>query len=638
MTADILAVLVIGLGVGNGIGLARGWLAGLDRREWFGFGVVIGLAGLAWLGLAVLLTIGPGLAAWLTIVGVELIMFAWLVWAGWLRLSAGCRLLTTGRRIRALHTIRSVIWYGGWVLLLGWIASRVVGFDESGMITSPANNYGDLAFHLSVISSFAYGGNLPPENPIYAGTSFTYPFLIDLLTAIPAGMGAGWQTSFFIVNFPLLLSLVAIMESLGRRLTGSLRAGRLAAIVFVFNGGLGFLKFCAELTQFQPLDRLNGVAGLLANLPETYTINNHLSFVGIEIPLHYGNLITSLLIPQRSLLFGLPVAGMIIILWRLGLDASDVRECRRRLLGAGILSGMLPLLHAHGFMAVMMAAVPLALIFRRREWGAFFLPAVTLALPQALWLGQTGARKALFNWHFWWEAGEVNPLLFWLANTGLFLVLLVAVIAALTWRRDRRLVFYLPFLLWFIVPNLVQLAPWVWDNIKIFVYWGMVSSILVGLGLTWLAGSRRVILRAAGLALLALLTLSGLLDVWRGLSPVEKVVLLTQEDLRVAARLREMTEPRALILHAPIHNSPVILTGRRSLMGYPGHLWSHGIDYAEREADLREMMLFSPRAVGLLRSYGVDYVLTEEDGAGYRERYSLVFVEGGRSLYRISGN
>jgi hypothetical protein len=30
-------------------------------------------------------------------------------------------------------------------------------------------------------------------------------------------------------------------------------------------------------------------------------------------------------------------------------------------------------------------------------------------------------------------------------------------------------------------------------------------------------------------------------------------------------------------------------------MGYPGHLWSYGIDYAEREADLREMMLFLVR-------------------------------------------
>jgi len=635
MMVEMVAVLVVGLAIVNGVGLTRWWMAGLDRREGLSFGAVTGLAGLAWLGLLVLLVVGPGRTAWLTVGSAELTLLALLVWTRRLSPAAGWRVRTS----TGVAGYLSFCWYFGWALLLGWIAARVVEFDESGMTTAPANNYGDLAFHLSAVSSFAFGGNLPPENPVFAGTSFTYPFLVDLLTAIPVGMGAGWRTSFFIVNLPLLLSLVGIVESLGRRVAGSLLAGRLALLVFVFNGGLGFLRFGDEWRRVAlESDGLNALMGLLANLPESYTINTSLNIAGEEIPLRYGNLITTLLIPQRSLLFGLPVVGMIIVLWRLGLAANDVRERQRRLLGAGILSGMLPLLHAHGFMAVMMVSVPLALIFRRREWAAFFLPAVTLALPQALWLSRSGARKALFNWHFWWEAGEVNPLLFWLANTGLFLVLLVAVIAALTWRRDRRLVFYLPFLLWFIVPNLVQLAPWVWDNIKVFVYWGMISSTLVGMGLTWLVGSRRVILRAAGLALLALLTLSGLLDVWRGLSPVEKVVLLTQEDLRVAARLREMTEPRALILHAPIHNSPVILTGRRSLMGYPGHLWSHGIDYAKREADLREMQPFTPRAVELLKSYGVDYVLTEDDGAGYSERYSLVFVEGGMSLYRVSGN
>ena len=31
--------------------------------------------------------------------------------------------------------------------------------------------------------------------------------------------------------------------------------------------------------------------------------------------------------------------------------------------------------------------------------------------------------------------------------------------------------FYLPFTFCFIVPNLVKLAPWGWDNIKVLFYW-----------------------------------------------------------------------------------------------------------------------------------------------------------------------
>ena len=63
---------------------------------------------------------------------------------------------------------------------------------------------------------------------------------------------------------------------------------------------------------------------------------------------------------------------------------------------------------------------------------------------------------------------------FWLKNTGLFIPLLIV---ALVWKPDnylvprRLLLFYLPFTLCFIVPNFVKLAPWVWDNVKMFFYW-----------------------------------------------------------------------------------------------------------------------------------------------------------------------
>ena len=38
--------------------------------------------------------------------------------------------------------------------------------------------------------------------------------------------------------------------------------------------------------------------------------------------------------------------------------------------------------------------------------------------------------------------------------------------------RPLRFGFYvLPFLILFLLPNLVLFAPWNWDNIKILIYW-----------------------------------------------------------------------------------------------------------------------------------------------------------------------
>ena len=53
----------------------------------------------------------------------------------------------------------------------------------------------------------------------------------------------------------------------------------------------------------------------------------------------------------------------------------------------------------------------------------------------------------------------------------------------------------------------------------------------------------------------------------------------------------------------------MFLTGRRSLLGYPGWTWSRGLDDAQRQADIKRIYSGEADAVSLLQSYHVDYVL-----------------------------
>ncbi|MBA3243079.1 MAG: hypothetical protein H0T60_17805, partial [Acidobacteria bacterium] len=88
------------------------------------------------------------------------------------------------------------------------------------------------------------------------------------------------------------------------------------------------------------------------------------------------------------------------------------------------------------------------------------------------------------------------------------------------------------------------------------------------------------------------------------------------------------------------------LTGRRSLMGYPGHVWSHGIDYFERESELKRIYSGAPDAASLLSKNGVEYVvvgpLEEAEMKKYRlalnrpffERYTKVGEAGEYRLYK----
>ena len=136
----------------------------------------------------------------------------------------------------------------------------------------------------------------------------------------------------------------------------------------------------------------------------------------------------------------------------------------------------------------MMVGACLALINLRRwrEWFLFFLVASIIAIPQLLWSthGTAVSTRAFLAWQFGWDRSDENFFWFWFKNTGLFIPLLIT---ALLWKSEDYLVprkllfFYLPFTLCFIIPNLVKLAPWIWDNVKILFYWWLASAPIVAL-------------------------------------------------------------------------------------------------------------------------------------------------------------
>jgi hypothetical protein len=617
-------------------------------------GSVLGIAALSW--VAFLTALPLGLNA--TSISVTVAIFG----AG---LAVQVRFIGRGRIVAALRefglSLGGCVYYVAWAALLVWLFSRVVMFYPGGMHTAPANNYGDLPFHFSVITSFAYGENLPPQSPIFAGMKFTYPFLIDFLTAFFIRCGADWRSAFFVENVALALALVRLIEALTMKIFNNVVAARIAPVIFLFNGGLGFINFFREFGS-QP----DGLPNFLLRLPKTYTMNAELALASSNVPLRWGNVFTTLLIPQRSMLFGLPFVAMIIALWwmafeetgRQGDEATGRRAanspsrpvalspCRRYLFAAGILAGMLPMLHTHGFFSVMIACALMIVLFRSWDWIAFFAPVAALAAPQAWYLSGTQIRNQLFKpLDKWWEAGDANPLLFWTVNAGIFILLLIAALLIRKITSSRQALFYLPFALWFFIPNLVALAPWTWDNIKVLVYWSLASAPFVAAALAYLLTRRFIAVRGLAAALLIALTFSGALDVTRALSPIENSEIFSRAGLEVAALLREKTPPRALILHAPIHNSVVALSGRQSVMGYPGHLWTHGLDYAQRELEVKTIYQGGPQMIEPLSRLGADYVIVgpaERAELGANETYfdtlyPVVIDHAGYRVYQVRG-
>jgi hypothetical protein len=78
-------------------------------------------------------------------------------------------------------------------------------------------------------------------------------------------------------------------------------------------------------------------------------------------------------------------------------------------------------------------------------------------------------------------------------------------------------------------------------------------------------------------------------------------------------------------------------------MGYAGHLWSQGIDYTAREAELRRIYAGAPDAESLLAKYGIEYAVVsplERSNVAVNEqffrRFTKVGETGGYSLYKVA--
>jgi hypothetical protein len=568
------------------------------------------------IGLALLATFGFVLSSLLGLTKMSLALSAWLLLLPVLLLarsetrdrvrnefSAAIEWLTN-RNVRP-----QILFYLVLTVILALTFSQNMVDLPDGIYTRLATNLGDLPFHLHAISSFVSGHNIPVEDPSYAGVRFTYPILADFLTAMPVSGGAPIAPAMWLQSMILSLSLVGLFHHWTRTLTRDRLAACLAPVLLIFSGGLGWWLLMQDLRLSD-----GSIITLLGHLPRDYTVANSTIF-------RWGNSLTTLLLPERSFLFGLSLAAFIFYQWWAAIDSTSngasettADSSTRRMLAAGICAGMLPLIHTHGFVVVVATGVCLAILFPQlwRAWLMFLITALLTGIPGMAWLSYHSAvdRRQFLAWHVGWDHASYNPLWFWFVNTGLFIPLLFA--ALLAHRSDfaipRRLtLFYLPFLLWFIVPNFLQLSPWIWDNIKFMFYWYAASVPLVALLLARLG--RQPGRRWVCAAVLASLTLSGALDIMRVITHAVPQLEFTSNGIQMARLIDLLAPPHAVVLHAPTWNSPVYLTGRRSLAGYSGWTWSRGLNSSQRETDIRKIYAGAPDAKNLVQKYHVDYVL-----------------------------
>jgi hypothetical protein len=524
-------------------------------------------------------------------------------------------------------------------------------------IQSP-NNLGDLSLHITLIRTFANGVPLWPDNPIYAFSKLRYPAGIDLFNAL-----------LCLVHVDLMRGLVwtGLLGSLATFYAFFRWGGTFSVAGFLFNGGIAGFQF---LKTLKFLDYQGGNKIAWKSIPLSMFVTQRGWLYAIPAAL-------VLLWHWREKYFReTPVArgddpGVPDAVTASGDNAPAPVNARGNSKGPLpfwvelSLYASMPLFHVHTFIALTIVLV-IALLFERVAWPKIFsdapirrhavglLSAALIPATFFVWVVTDQFRaKSLVKWHPGWVQdsadfgapffrlggaanfgsatgfgsllqktwnGVIAPFFqFWLTNFGLWILLALALVALCGWRAWKSgwrwgqkppadILFVLSAVVIFVIGYFVQTAPWDWDNLKLMV-WGyflilpFLWSDLIG---RW-AFPERVVTCIALFASGFVTLLGGLTAGHPGFGLIDRARL---DAIGTAVRPLPV---EARFAAYPTYNHPLLLQGRKVVLGYPGHLWTEGFDYNDPNTQLTALMRGAPNWREAAKALRVRYVFWGRD-------------------------
>ena len=464
----------------------------------------------------------------------------------------------------ALFALRSFCW-------LLWV-------DGANLKIQSPNNLGDLGLHLTYINYFANGVALWPDNPIYLFSTLRYPAGIDLFNAL-----------LLLVHVDLIRGLIwiGLLASLATFYGFYRWGGPFGVAGFLFNGGFAGYQFFKTL--------------------------NFADYQGDGIA--WKSIPLTMFVTQRGLLYAIPAGLLLLLHWRRKYFPAQPNESsvpsRRGLVPWWVewsLYATMPLFHVHTFLALS-AVLGCWLVIgtgEMRKQIALLLAAAFLPATSIVWLITDHLRaKSILAWAPGWLQSDPSfshsVLGFWVVNFGLTLPAALALVGVIAWRmwkeRQRKgalemttaFAFVAPAAALFLFALFVKTAPWGWDNTKLIIW-----SYFIILPFLW-----RELIAAwpwpVRYGICFLLFASGFVCLIGGLnvgSPGFDIAnRLELNNVAVAVRRLPIAERFAAF---PIYNHPLLLNGRKVVLGYPGHLWTQGFDYAPVEQQLKALMFGAP--------------------------------------------
>jgi hypothetical protein len=519
-------------------------------------------------------------------------------------------------------------------------------------IQSP-NNLGDLALHITYIRNFANGVPLWPENPIYVFSNLRYPAGTDLFNAL-----------LCLRDFDLIHGLVwtGLLGSLATFYAFYRWGGAFGVAGFLFNGGIaGFQVFNSfKFLDYQggstiawksiPLAMFVTQRGLLYAIPAGLLLLwnwRERFFRSAEQDRHRGplpfwvelSLYASM--PLFHLHTFLALSGVLLCLfifeflrdlkivadmiWREGLGGL-----RSFILDAARLRDLFADIAIRWHVAILVAAALIpATFFVWLITDHFHAGSVVQWHPG--WVQNDGdfAHPFLQSLNFGILSPILSPIVhwwdFWFGNFGILIPIVLALLALCGWRAwktdissgekpPEEMAFLIPAAAIFALAYFVKMAPWGWDNLKLMIwaYFIVLPFLWTRLIALWSTPVRAAVcfaLFASGFVCL----IGGLAAGRPGFGFAERAELDG-----VGFALRKLPAEARFAAY-PTYNHPLLLQGRKVVLGYPGHLWTQGFDdYGQINDRLGQLMQGADNWREIARDLRVRYIFWgREEKANY---------------------
>ena len=509
--------------------------------------------------------------------------------------------------------------------------------------------YGDMNFHLGIITSIKEQGTFPPEYNIFPGQRLDYYFLSNSISSSLYLFGCSLKAAYmlpmifaFIFTFAGMWNLAyAVLKRISKALT--------AFLLFFFNGGFGLIYFLDGLKAEGGEENFKRIFTAYYETPTNY-VNSGTRLSNIC----WTNTVVDMMIPQRATLFGWMVLFLVLYLLYHAVfeDRTDL------FLAAGILGGLLPMIQTYSYFTLGITAFVWLIHscvrdrFRKKtilHWLKFGIPAVLLAIPQFyIWIFGAVSEERFLRFEFNAYNATDHWLWFWVKNVGIVFILLLPAF----FNAGRRLkIVHAAGALIFIICEFIVFQTHAYDNNKLYLMWYLFAVLIVADFLVDCYHKMREMNAARiviAVMLLIVCTASAFFTMIREFKSGQEgsaYMLYNKDHIDSADFIRKNTAADALFLSYNNHNNTVsCLTGRNIFTGSGTFLYSHGVDYNGRAEIIENMFTDAEKFETYRAEYGFDYIfLSSYERSNYPKliedyfeaNFPVVFEQGEVKIYDI---